>query len=70
MRTGAHLSSPRIDLGILEPLLRLGMRLGLRLRLCCAPAVVVRIPGEHGVKAEAACSPTQPLLLYAYPGGS
>ncbi len=67
MQTGAHLCSLNIrlsiHLGILNRLLRLCMRLGLRLRLRGAPAVVVRIPCKHGVEAEAACDATQPRTL-------
>ncbi len=63
-QTGTHLSSLDIRLsiclGILNRLLRLCMR--LRLRLGGAPAIVVRIPGKHGVKAEAACSATHAHL--------
>ena len=60
LRIGAYLSSLCIGVRILDCLLRL--RVGLRLCLRCAAAVVVGVPCKHGVKAEAACGATQPKI--------
>ena len=65
VQIGAHLSGLDIGLSIclriLNRLLCLCMRLGLRLCLRSAPAIVVRVPGKHGIEAEAACSAIRPV---------